>query len=90
MDEECGQSRVPMVPIQGADKGTPVQTLQGVEAATEDPVGRGTKGDWRGERPVHDPRFVRRRVVHWRDPRLSAHHEGGEQGGNESGSDAGW
>jgi len=49
MDEERGQRRVWMVPIQDSDEGTSVQTLQGVEAATEDSVGGSTKGDRKGE-----------------------------------------
>ena len=75
--KERGQRRVWKVPIQDTDEGTYAQTLQGVEVATEDSVGGSTKGDRKGEGPVHDPRFVRRRAVHQRDPRLPAHHEGG-------------
>jgi len=89
VDEECGQSEMRVVPIQDTDPRAPAQALQAMETAAEDPVGGGTKGDRKRERPLHDPGPVRRRAMRRRDPGLFAHHEGGEQGGPKSGGDAG-
>jgi len=57
-----------MVSIQDTDEGIPVQALQEMEAATEDPAGGGTEGDRKREGSFHDPKPVRGRVVHQCDP----------------------
>jgi len=48
-EEERGLGGVWMVPIQDTDERTPVQELQKMEAAAEDPVGRSTEGDRKKE-----------------------------------------
>jgi hypothetical protein len=48
-----------MVPVQGADQGAPLQELPPVEAATENPVGRGTKRHRQGKKPMHNPGPIR-------------------------------
>jgi len=47
------------VPIQGTDAGASAQELPALEAATEDPVGRGTENDWEGEEQLLEPGPVR-------------------------------
>jgi len=79
--EECGKSRVRVVSTQDTDERTFVQVLQGMEAAAEDPVGGGTKGDRKREEPVHDPGPVRGRAVHQCDSGFFVYHEGGERVG---------
>jgi len=52
-----------------------------MEAATEDPVGRGTKEDWQREESIQYPRPVRRRTMHKTDPGFLANDGGGGEGG---------
>jgi len=89
VDEERGWGGVLVVSIQDTDERASAQALQEMEAAAEDPVGGGKKGDRKREEPVHDPGTVRGRAVHQRDPRFFAHHEVGEQGGPEGGGATG-
>ena len=67
MDEELEHGRVRVVSIQDADKGTPVQELRQVEAATEDNVGRDREKDRKRKEPVRNQGAVCGRAVHWSD-----------------------
>jgi len=81
VDEELEHGGVWVVPVQDTDKGTPVQELRQVEAATEDNVGRDTEKDRKREEPVHNQRTVCGRAVHWSDLGLLENDEGGGEGG---------
>ena len=70
-----------MVPVQDTDKGTPVQELQQVEAATEDNVGGDTEKDRKRKEPVRNQGNVCGRAVHWSGPGLPENDEGGGEGG---------
>ena len=83
MDEECGHGDMRVVPVQEPDQGTLAEALPKVEDATEDPVGRGTKGDWEREESIHGPRPVCGRAIHPIDFGLFADYESGSQGGAE-------
>ena len=52
-----------VVPVPHANKGTPIQGVRGVTAATEDSVGGSTERDGEVEEPVEDPRSFRRSEV---------------------------
>jgi len=54
VDEELQHGGVLVVPVQDADKGTPVQELRQVEDATEDYVGGDTEKDRERKEPVYD------------------------------------
>ena len=80
VDEELGYGGLRVVPVQDTDPGTPAQALQEVEDAAEDAVGRSSKGNGKGQGPLHGPGPDGRRAMHQSSPRLLTHHEGGKQG----------
>jgi len=69
------------MPVQDTDKGTPVQELRQVEAATEDNVGGDTEKDRKRKEPVRNQGNVCGRAVHWSGPGLPENDEGGGEGG---------
>jgi len=81
VDEELRHGGVRVVPVQDADKGTPVQELRQVEDATEDNVGGGTEKDRKREEPVHDQGNVRGRAVHGSNSGFLENDEGGGEDG---------
>jgi len=81
VNKKHGHSRVRVVSVQIADKGTPVQELRQMEAVTEDTVGSDTKEDRKREEPIHDQRDVRGRAMHQSDPGFLENDEGGARVG---------
>jgi len=64
VDEGLGHSRMRVVSVQDADKGTPVQELLQMEAATEDVMGRDKENVRKTEESVHNSRPVCGRAMH--------------------------
>jgi len=69
-----------VVSVQDADKGTPVQELRQMEAATEDIMGREKENVGKTEESVHNSRPVCGRAMHQSDPGFLANDEGGGEG----------
>jgi len=81
VDEELEHGGVRVVPVQDADKGTPVQELRQVEAATENNAGGDSEKDRKRKEPVHNQGNVCGRAVHGSGPGLLENDEGGGEGG---------